>query len=323
MITNDQIAQGAITETKLSKNLRLSHTNIAAVGAGQVLVGNDSGDLSAATMTGDVTISSTGATTLTDASVLDVVKRLNVIRKQDFSQDNTMLFASYAGQPRAVNINELKILLGIPTTFNSSESEVAYVGTTGGGGGLVKVKSFTDLEGANPFVIDGFSDAFDSYKLVCHDVLSTGGSTSDLGMRMVYGTTVISTDSYRYQNDETDNDFEVWHTTSDGTQYGFSTVCIENAEPAAFDFNFYHLRNTAATGVFVVGHGISFHGYDASTHDIINSYRFYGGMRWAGGIATASRKVDAIYLYPLTASAVEAAGAAKIKGKFTLYGYQK
>ena len=130
MITNDQIAQGAITETKLSKNLRLSHTNIAAVQAGQVLVGNDSGDLSAATMSGDVTISSTGVTTLTDASVLDVVKRLKVLRKQDFSQSNTMLFASYAGQPRAVNINELKILLGIPSTFNSSESEAAFVGTT-------------------------------------------------------------------------------------------------------------------------------------------------------------------------------------------------
>ena len=126
MITNDQIAQGAVTETKLSKNLRLSHTNLAAVEAGQVLVGNDNGDLSAATMSGDVTISSTGATTLTDDSVLDVVKRLKVIRKQDFSQNNTMLFASHAGQPRAVNINELKILLGIPTTFNSSESEVAY-----------------------------------------------------------------------------------------------------------------------------------------------------------------------------------------------------
>jgi hypothetical protein len=321
MITNDQIAQGAITETKLSKNLRLSHSNIAAVQAGQVLVGNDSGDLSAATMSGDVTISSTGATTLTDASVLDVVKRLNVLRKQDFSQNNTMLFASYAGQPRAVNINELKILLGIPSTFNSSESEAAFVGTAGGGGGLVKIKSFTETVGANPFVIDGFSDTYDSYKLVCHDVMSTGSSTSDLGMRMVYGTTVISTDSYRYQEDVTGNDLEIWHTTANGTQYGFSTICIEDDESGAFDYNLYNFRNTAANGVFVVGHGISYHNF--SSADVINSYRFFGGMRWAGGIATASRKVDAIYLYPLTSAAVEAAGASKIKGKFTLYGYQK
>jgi len=289
-----------------------------------VLLGDAGGNLSPTRISGDISISSSGVATLNRSSIRNALSRLGVIRQRDFAGANTMLFAVRDGAPKPVSVEELKVLLGIPSVFNSSTTETAFVGTTSGGnGGLVKIKSFTETVGANPFVIDGFSDTYDSYKLVCHDVMATGASTADLGMRMVYGATVISTDSYRYQNDATDNDNETWHTTADGTQYGFSTICIEDAEPAAFDFNFYHLRNTAATGVFVVGHGISFHDYDASTHDVINSYRFYGGMRWAGGIATADRKVDAIYLYPLTASAVEAAGASKIKGKFTLYGYQK
>lgn len=322
MITNDQLAAGAVTATKLSKNLRLPHVNLVKASMGDVLVAAPNGDFVAKQLKGAVLMEDTGIMALEPGHLYKQLKKLGVVFKEDFTRPNSMLYAKRAGQPEALDLNELQIQLGIPNTFSSAELDVAYTGT-GGGGGLVKIKSFTDSAGANPFIIDGFSDAFDSYKLVCHDVLSTGGSTSDLGVRMVYGTTVISTDSYRYQNDETDNDNETWHSTSDGTQYGFSTVCIENTEPAAFDFNFYHLRNTAATGVFVVGHGISFHDYDASTHDIINSYRFYGGMRWAGGIATADRKVDAIYLYPLTASAVEAAGAAKIKGKFTLYGFKK
>jgi len=321
MITNDQIAQGAITETKLSKNLRLPHGNLAAVSAGQVLVGNASGDLSATSLSGAVSVSSSGVVTLDRGAVYTVLRQLGVVFGEDFNQDHSMLLAQHRGNPKAFNINQLKILLGIPSTFTSSELDVAYTDTAGGGGGLEKVKSFTDLEGANPFVIDGFSDAYDSYKLVCHDVLSTASSTEDLGMRMVYGTTVITTDSYRYQRDETANDYEVWHTTSDGTQYGFATICFEDAESGAFDFNLYNFRNTAAKGVFTVGHGISYH--DFSAQDVINSYRFYGGMRWAGGIATADRKVDAIHLYPLTASAVQAAGAAKIKGKFTLYGFKK
>lgn len=316
MITNDQIAQGAITETKLSKNLRLSHTNLAAVGAGQVLVGNDSGDLSAATMSGDVTISSTGATTLTDASVLEVVKRLKVVRKQDFSQNNTMLFASYAGQPRAVNINELKILLGIPSTFNSSESEVAYVGTAGGGGGLVKVKSFTDLEGANPFIIDGFSDTHDTYKLVCHSAKSTGSDTSEMGMRFVYGSTLITTDNYEWAREYDAADTE-WHSTADGTQYGTLLVCMEDDHPTTFSIDIFNTRDTSMSAVLFSGIGTSYHDGE------LNQYTPMGSMEWAGGIATADRKVSAAYLYPLDGEVVEAAGVSKIKGKFTLYGYQK
>ena len=317
MITNDQIAQGAVTETKLSKNLRLSHANIAAVGAGQVLVGNDNGDLSAATMSGDVTISSTGATTLTDDSVLDVVKRLKVIRKQDFSQNNTMLFASHAGQPRAVNINELKILLGIPTTFNSSESEVAYVGTSGGGGGLVKVKSFTELDGANPFVIDGFSDPYDSYRLVCHDAMSTAATTDDIGARLAYGSTIITTNNYESSRDLDGASENGLITSSTSSEYGILLSCMENTNPCAFHLDLYHFRNTAATAVLLTGMGISYHDTD------FNQYQHYAQMKWAGGIATADRKIDGVYLYPLESNTVEAAADAKIKGKFTLYGYQK
>ena len=69
---------------------------------------------------------------------------------------------------------------------------------------------------------------------------------------------------------------------------------------------------------------VLFSGLGTSNHGgSLAQYIPLGAMEWAGGIATADRKVSAVYLYPLTSSAVEASGASKVKGKFTLYGYQK
>jgi len=317
MITNDQISQGAVTATKLSKNLRLPHTNLKAVNAGQVLLGDAGGNLSPTRISGDISISSSGVATLNRSSIRDALSRLGVIRQRDFAGANTMLFAVRDGAPKAVSVEELKVLLGIPSVFNSSTTETAFVGATGGGNdGLVKIKSFTETVGANPFVIDGFSDTYDSYKLVCHDAMSTGSSTSDLGMRMVYGTTVITTDNYEFSRtlDTAETD---WHDTADSTRYGTLLVCMEDDHPAAFSIDIFNTRDTSKSAVLYSGLGTSNHGGSLA------QYIPLGAMEWAGGIAAADRKVDAIYLYPLTASAVEAAGASKIKGKFTLYGYKK
>ena len=62
MIENRDIQQGAITATKLSKNLRLPLVNIEAGTAGQVPIVQSNGDLAYKAMTGAVTIDSDGLT---------------------------------------------------------------------------------------------------------------------------------------------------------------------------------------------------------------------------------------------------------------------
>mgnify|MGYP003655209889 CR=1 FL=1 len=62
MIANTDIERGAITATKLSKNLRLPLANITAGESGQVLIGQANGDLAYKPVTGAVTIDSDGLT---------------------------------------------------------------------------------------------------------------------------------------------------------------------------------------------------------------------------------------------------------------------
>jgi len=62
MIENRDIQQGAITATKLSKNLRLPLANVAAGTAGQVPVVQSNGDLAYKAIGGAVTIDSDGLT---------------------------------------------------------------------------------------------------------------------------------------------------------------------------------------------------------------------------------------------------------------------
>ncbi len=62
MIANTDIERGAITATKLSRNLRLPLTNITAGSSGQVLVGQTNGDPAYKSVTGVVTIDSNGLT---------------------------------------------------------------------------------------------------------------------------------------------------------------------------------------------------------------------------------------------------------------------
>lgn len=62
MIANTDIQQGAVTATKLSKNLRLPLKNITAGESGQVLVGQANGDPAYKSMSGAVTIDSDGVT---------------------------------------------------------------------------------------------------------------------------------------------------------------------------------------------------------------------------------------------------------------------
>ncbi len=64
MISNSDIQQGAVTQTKLSKNLRLPLNNIKAGTEGQVLVGQANGDLAYKDVSGAIGIDADGVATM-------------------------------------------------------------------------------------------------------------------------------------------------------------------------------------------------------------------------------------------------------------------
>ena len=64
MISNTDIAQGAVTETKLSKNLRLKFKNIETGTAGQVPVVQADGSMAYKTIGGDATLAEDGTLTV-------------------------------------------------------------------------------------------------------------------------------------------------------------------------------------------------------------------------------------------------------------------
>jgi hypothetical protein len=64
MIGNSDIQQGAVTQTKLSKNLRLPLNNIKAGTEGQVLIGQANGDLAYKDVSGAIGIDADGVTTM-------------------------------------------------------------------------------------------------------------------------------------------------------------------------------------------------------------------------------------------------------------------
>jgi hypothetical protein len=130
MITNDQLAAGAVTTTKLSKNLRLPHVNLVKANMGDVLVAAPNGDFVTKQLKGAVLMEDTGMVTLELGHLYKQLKKLGVVFQEDFTRPNTMLYAKRAGQPKALDLNELKIQLGIPNTFSSAELDVGYTGTT-------------------------------------------------------------------------------------------------------------------------------------------------------------------------------------------------
>ena len=150
MIANTDIERGAITATKLSKNLRLPLTNITAGSSGQVLVGQSNGDPAYKTVTGAVTIDSNGLTEMsaTSDSVAEgttnlyytderVDARIRAIRNQSDqlatakepgfmpSQDKVKLDATPSGSSAIKKFN-------VTFSWGTEKSGVSYPDGTGG-----------------------------------------------------------------------------------------------------------------------------------------------------------------------------------------------
>jgi len=177
MINNSDIAQGAVTESKLSKNLRLKLKNIEKGTAGQVPVVQADGSMAYKSISGDATLAEDGSLTVTKEMVT------NITNTSEVDVNNVDIAMGFEGEERGYvkragdNKYELDNSVGGSKTFylkwdNTGESlptgMVSYSGTdvtiTHNLGTPYIIASILDitnhfLNGANSYIDVNFSNA--------------------------------------------------------------------------------------------------------------------------------------------------------------------
>ena len=149
MVENQDIVRGAITKTKLSKNLRLDLSNLPQGTAGQIPIIQSDGNWGLVDLSGDVSIASNGATTVVNNATInaaDIDTAFNfltdqqgfVFRKgqQDYAVDNKKyatetVAAAHADHAATANASSNKFTIAI--TWASVQTGVAYSNGTGSG----------------------------------------------------------------------------------------------------------------------------------------------------------------------------------------------
>jgi len=93
MITAAQIAQGAITDTKVGKNANIKHSKLEKAEEGEVLVAQEDGRLKAVRISGDARLSRTGKLTVNvpEIELPEIAVDESVLRKTDLKQGKTLV----------------------------------------------------------------------------------------------------------------------------------------------------------------------------------------------------------------------------------------
>tara|TARA_Y100000004_G_scaffold197034_1_gene269401 strand:+ start:2027 stop:2809 length:783 start_codon:yes stop_codon:yes gene_type:complete len=93
MITAAQIAQGAITDTKVGKNANIKHSKLEKAGEGEVLVAQEDGRLKAVRVTGDARLSRSGKLTinLPESGEQSIVDTSKLVQKSDLKEGKTLV----------------------------------------------------------------------------------------------------------------------------------------------------------------------------------------------------------------------------------------
>ena len=93
MITAAQIAQGAITDTKVGKNANIKHSKLDKAGEGEVLVAQEDGRLKAVRVTGDARLSRSGKLTinLPESGEQSIVDTSKLVQKSDLKEGKTLV----------------------------------------------------------------------------------------------------------------------------------------------------------------------------------------------------------------------------------------
>lgn len=93
MITAAQIAQGAITDTKVGKNANIKHSKLEKAGEGEVLVAQEDGRLKAVRLTGDARLSRSGKLTinLPESGEQSIVDTSKLVQKSDLKEGKTLV----------------------------------------------------------------------------------------------------------------------------------------------------------------------------------------------------------------------------------------
>lgn len=97
-ITTAKLADGAITDAKISGTASIALSKLAAVTAGQVLLGDASGVVTGTSLAGDVTVSSSGTTAIGSGVIVDAdVSGSAAIAKSKISTSSTWAAADLPG----------------------------------------------------------------------------------------------------------------------------------------------------------------------------------------------------------------------------------
>ena len=214
MIENQDIAQGAVSKTKLSKNLRLDLTNLPKGTVGQIPIVQADGDWGLVNLSGDISIAADGATTVVNNATINAAdidtafnfltdQRGFVFRKgqQDYTVDDNnyateIVAAAHADHAATTNASSNKFTIAI--TWASAQTGVAYSNGTGTGTPANGVATIT--HGLNTLyvlvsIIDvaGTSTASGTYGFVDLDAMALTKSVDDNRISIEWDLTSVPT----------------------------------------------------------------------------------------------------------------------------------
>ena len=228
MIENQDIVQGAITKTKLSKNLRLDLTNLPKGTVGQIPVVQADGNWGLVDLSGDISIAADGATTVVNNATInsaDIDTAFNfltnqqgfIFRKgqQNYTVDNrnyatekvAAAHADHAVSSSGSKRFALEFVWGTDQTglvFSSSD-DVGSVGTFTHGlktkDFIASIRSVNAESGSGPsggtlnkgYAADELTDvAYDPFRIVANTTTTLQLHAQDVSSSSPWGTWAIT-----------------------------------------------------------------------------------------------------------------------------------
>ena len=295
MIENQDIVQGAITKTKLSKNLRLDLTNLPKGTAGQIPVVQADGNWGLVDLSGDISIAENGVTTVVNnatinAADIDVAfnfltnERGFVFRKgeQDYAVDNK----NYATETVAA----------AHANHAANTSVVSSLGT----------------QTESPLAIDGFSDEYISYLL-----LGTNLRCDNSDMNTVNDGYLLF-----YVYDESGTEITGGYDDEAASTIGETTIMgpMENT-PATIALWIMNARETQSAYPTVLFHGTMSSITTGGSHSGDDAF-WAGVLDWSNSTpstAAANRKVSKICIKAIEGGSIVSTA---VTGTLKLYGFK-
>jgi len=195
--TQNLIPDGAITNTQISALAAIDHTKLANITAGQVLMGSAGNIPTATTLTGDVTVNSSGVTAISSGVIV------NADVKSDAAIAGTKITPNFGSQDIVTTgtsvVNNISFINGAAASFRIIQLQTSQVARWNIG--ATNIAESGSNAGSNLF-IDRFADNGDFLERCFHINRATGnvsiGNSSPQGRLHIESdsdTTLVITDT--------------------------------------------------------------------------------------------------------------------------------